>query len=207
MGRRSGAYYQSYRVSTRSRTIDWGSTPLLIIPGERRLHHKGTHSECIEKGLPELIPLISAPRLHQRQNTTSRDHSRLLKLLTGVETSTRPVNKSGREGKRTMRRRRKRKAAAKTPALLRSSDITKNQKNLPESIVSSRLDRLEVNLLTMFTRRWPWAAKTDGTSAVHGPLRPQAATPRKKKKKKTYRGKISVIRKKKGPSLLIFPSP
>lgn len=53
-------------------------------------------------------------------------YSRRLKLLTGVETSTRPVNKSGREGKRQTRTRRGIKAALNTATLRRSTAMTGN---------------------------------------------------------------------------------
>lgn len=48
-------------------------------------------------------------------------YSRRLKLLTGVETSTLPVNRSGNEGKRQIRSRRKTKAALKTATFCRST--------------------------------------------------------------------------------------
>jgi len=41
-----------------------------------------------------------------------------LKLVTGVEISTRPVRRSGRPGKKVNRARRRAAAAAKTPAVL-----------------------------------------------------------------------------------------
>lgn len=49
--------------------------------------------------------------------------SHLLKLLTGVETSTLPVKRSGSEGNRTHRRSRNRTAAPKTAACLRLTSI------------------------------------------------------------------------------------
>jgi len=49
---------------------------------------------------------------------------RRLKLLTGVETSTRPVSKSGNDGKRQTRSRRSTKAAPNTATLRRSTAMT-----------------------------------------------------------------------------------
>lgn len=51
-------------------------------------------------------------------------HLRRLKLLTGVETSTLPVKRSGKEGKRQTSRRRRTKAAPKTPIFRRSIAMT-----------------------------------------------------------------------------------
>lgn len=48
----------------------------------------------------------------------------LLKLVTGVDISTRPVNRSGSPGKEVKRRRRRAAAAAKRPAFLLSIFIS-----------------------------------------------------------------------------------
>lgn len=74
--------------------------------------------------------------------------SRLLKLLTGVEISTRPVNKSGREGNRASRTSRKRRAAPNTAAFLRLADM-----------VNSPWRECSVGCREL--RRWP--------IGVHGP--------------------------------------
>lgn len=68
----------------------------------------------------------SAPQSQQGQCHPASQYSHRLKLLTGVDTSTRPVNKSGSEGNRTQSSNRKTKAAPKTAAFLRSTDMANN---------------------------------------------------------------------------------
>lgn len=55
--------------------------------------------------------------------------------MTGVDTSTLPVNKSGSDGKRTKRRSRRANAPANTAACLRSTDMTLSG-NIPSAVHS-----------------------------------------------------------------------
>lgn len=93
--------------------------------------------------------LLDCRQLELLSTTTqSNGNSRLLKLLMGVEISTRPVNKSGSEGNRASRTSRKRRAAPNTAAFLRLADMV----NSPWRVCSVGCREL---------RRWP--------IGVHGP--------------------------------------
>lgn len=122
IGRRRGAFpliVSNVLLALRPR---WGGAGL--VPGGRLLRHTGTHCECKEKALPALshpvscaIPILNSSALDCKSNL------RLLKLFTGVDTSTLPVNKPGKEGKRTMSRIRSARAPANTTALDRKSVV------------------------------------------------------------------------------------
>jgi len=70
--------------------------------GDKLLHHMVRHCDHRETAPPVLISVSSNLKF-------LRANSHLLKLVTGVDTSTRPVNKSGRPGEA---KRRSRTAAA-----------------------------------------------------------------------------------------------
>lgn len=80
-------------------------------PGGRCRHRRGLVLGHIETSLPALRGLSSCPYLsHCGQRSTCVCHIHLLKLLTGVEISTRPVKRSGSAG--NVKARRTRSAAA-----------------------------------------------------------------------------------------------
>ena len=62
-------------------------------PGGRLHRRRGRHYGCRERHLPVLLPGQSMARKH------TKDDSRRLKLVTGVDISTRPVRRSERVGK------------------------------------------------------------------------------------------------------------
>lgn len=89
--------------------------------GGRRLHRRARRYGCIN---------TDPPVLKQRSITHShypRGHSNLhlLKLVTGVDISTRPVNRSGRPGKEVKRRIRTAAAAPNNAAFLLSMFVLK----------------------------------------------------------------------------------
>ena len=65
--------------------------PNLNLPGGRHLHRKERHYVYKGKGLPVLFLSVHVKNLSQR-------YLHRLKLVTGVEISTRPVNSTGSEG-------------------------------------------------------------------------------------------------------------
>lgn len=67
-------------------------------PGGRLPHHMETHCVCRERGPPVLQTRESAINALREQYILFGDILRLLKLVTGVDISTRPVNRSGRDG-------------------------------------------------------------------------------------------------------------
>ena len=81
--------------------------------GGRRHHRKGRRYDCIEKGLLVLGNV-------SRGRCAIKVIIHLLKLVTGVEISTRAVNRSGRPGKEVKRRSRTAAAAPKMAAFLLS---------------------------------------------------------------------------------------
>jgi hypothetical protein len=79
------------------------------VPGGIRRRHMGRHCGCRGR---RLLVLIYCQLLHKAQ----RMHIHLLKLVTGVETSTRPARSSGKAGKTVNRRSRTAAAAPKSSA-------------------------------------------------------------------------------------------
>ena len=65
------------------------------MPGERRHHRRGRHCECRGRD-PLALESVSHKWHGSKVGTTSVLHR--LKLVTGVDISTRPVRKPGREG-------------------------------------------------------------------------------------------------------------
>lgn len=83
-------------------------------PGGRLHHRKERHYGCKERG-PLVLLLVSL-----ELNAPIELISHLLKLVTGVEISTRPVKRSGRPGKEVTRRSRTAAAAPNRAAFLLS---------------------------------------------------------------------------------------
>lgn len=116
----------SYLLRTdRSQGSSWGFS----VPGGRHLHHKGTRSECTEKDLLGLKGTSQSQRFRHTAIIDCRESSRLLKLFTGVETSTLPVSKSGNEGNKTERRSRRTKAPPNTATFRRSTAMMRFNTN------------------------------------------------------------------------------
>ena len=94
---------------------------VITVLGGRRHHHKERHCDC--KGTSPLVLFIISLGLHHMELVL-----RLLKLVTGVDISTRAVNKSGSPGKDVKRRIRTAAAAPNKVAFLLSILIFKFEK-------------------------------------------------------------------------------
>lgn len=92
----------------------------LLLPGRRHLHRKERGYEYTERGL--LVLRWALVYTLSPQDSIYK-HIHLLKLLTGVEISTRPVRRSGKEGKPRKRSSRSAEAAPNNAAFRRSMTI------------------------------------------------------------------------------------
>lgn len=90
----------------------------MVVPGGKRRRHKERHYECKERDLLVLVVCQYASNAARRSNYVHR-----LKLVTGVEISTRPVRRSGKEGNARKRTRRTAAAKPKSSAFCRSIAI------------------------------------------------------------------------------------
>ena len=81
------------------------------------------HYECKGKDLPALFRIAGKPLETTQLSETDRSYIHLLKLVTGVEISTRPVSRSGNEGNAAKRSRRNAEAALNSKAFRRSMTI------------------------------------------------------------------------------------
>ena len=88
------------------------------VPGERRRHHRGRHCGC--RGI-DLLALDSVS--HGWYVGGWHEVLHRLKLVTGVDISTRPVRRSGREGKAKKSKSLRRAAEVKRMAFHRSKTM------------------------------------------------------------------------------------
>ena len=93
---------------------------VLVLPGRTHLHHKEKHHVCKEKDLLALWKVLDKTSI---ERITEHWPVRLLKLVTGVDISTRPVRRSGNEGKAAKRTNRNSAAAPKRAVFRRSITI------------------------------------------------------------------------------------
>lgn len=114
MGRRSGAWIMGLIEEVRC----CGAITETSVPGER--HHRRRAIHCEYRGTTPLV-LYNSRSVHMFISITSiaslQGYSHRLKLLTGVDTSTRPVNRSGNDGNKHMRSSRRTKATPNTPTM------------------------------------------------------------------------------------------
>ncbi len=100
-------------------SIDRSNTNIkLYLPGKRHHRRRERDCECKEK---DLLVLLKAVLSHPHHSgALIAQHLHLLKLLTGVDISTRPVNRTGRDGNAKNKINRKADAAPKTKSFRRS---------------------------------------------------------------------------------------
>ena len=114
------------------------------LPGERRRHRRGRRYVCREKGLPVLDTSQSMPH-HPKQ-----DYTRRLKLVTGVDISTRPVRRSGREGNAKNRSSLRAVAKPKRSAFRRSMTIMRQLS--PQQLPTTEMRLLKAPIVQLKLR-------------------------------------------------------
>lgn len=127
-GNNKGAYMNS--VISRGPSVFQSTQLWLLLPGRRRLHRRERGCECTERGLLVLHRVSSSACIRRSFEVSRHLNIRLLKLVTGVEISTRPVRRSGKEGNPRKRNNRSAEAAPNNAVFRRSMTIVRIERRV-----------------------------------------------------------------------------